>query len=58
MFLPFCGKALRPIGITPFQTITTRLYESLLGSCDLSIGVVNNGVHIAWERHCNTQKYF
>ena len=32
VFLPFCAKTLRPIGITPFQTITTRLYESLLGS--------------------------
>jgi hypothetical protein len=28
-------KTIRPIGIMSFQTITTRLYGSLLGSCDL-----------------------
>jgi len=41
LFLPFCVKAIGTIGITPFQTITTWLYGSLLGSHVLLIVVVN-----------------
>jgi hypothetical protein len=30
--------------------------KSLLGSCSLSIAVINKGVGSAWKRYCNTRK--
>jgi len=50
LFLPFYVKAIGTTGITYFQTITARLYESLLGSYDLSRAVINKGLGIARER--------
>jgi hypothetical protein len=41
LFLPFCVEAIRPIGITSFQTIATGLFESSLGFGDLSAARVN-----------------